>query len=107
MTRRGALPAFLALYAAMYAAFGVASPFWPQYFETRGLTPEQLGLLLAVGTATRLISGPLASRTADLLGVVGGMLGLCLVFSGASALGLIGAYGFELLLIVHMAQSAA
>ena len=63
-----ALPAFLALYAAMHAAFGVASPFWPRYFEARGLTPEELGLLFGLGTAMRLIAGPLANRIADLLG---------------------------------------
>jgi MFS transporter, PPP family, 3-phenylpropionic acid transporter len=67
MSRLGALPTFLALYAAMYAAFGVASPFWPRYFEARGLTPEELGVLFGLGTAMRLLAGPLANRIADLL----------------------------------------
>lgn len=43
----------------MYGAFGVASPFWPRFFETLGLGPEQIGLLLGFGTLAKLISGPL------------------------------------------------
>jgi len=56
----------IVLYALMYAAFGVSSPFMPAFFEGRGLGPEQLGILLATGTAIRLISGPLCGRVADL-----------------------------------------
>ena len=29
----GVLPAFIVLYATLYAAFGIASPFWPRFFE--------------------------------------------------------------------------
>jgi len=46
---------FVALYALMYGAFGVSSPFLPAFFEGRGLTPEQLGALFGAGTAIRLI----------------------------------------------------
>ena len=51
----------------MYAAFGVASPFMPAFFQARGLAPEHLGILFGSGTAIRLISGPLCGRLADLL----------------------------------------
>jgi len=44
---------FIALYALMYAAFGVSSPFMPAFFEARGLIPEQIGLLFAIGTTLR------------------------------------------------------
>jgi len=43
-----AFVAFVTLYGVMYAAFGVASPFWPMFFETRGLSPDQIGTLLAL-----------------------------------------------------------
>jgi len=56
---------FVALYALMYGAFGVSSPFLPAFFEGRGLTPEQLGALFGAGTAIRLISGPACGRLAD------------------------------------------
>src|ERR687887_2391914 len=42
-----ALPRFMLLYAAMYAAFGVASPFLPALVNARGLPAAQLGLVLA------------------------------------------------------------
>lgn len=51
--------ACIALYAALYTAFGVASPFWPKYFETRALIPEQIGLILASALLVRLVAGPL------------------------------------------------
>jgi MFS transporter, PPP family, 3-phenylpropionic acid transporter len=107
MSRLGALPTFLALYAAMYAAFGVASPFWPRYFEARGLTPEELGVLFGLGTAMRLLAGPLANRIADLLGALRAVLAICVALAVAVALGLIGAQGFWLLLVVHLMQAAA
>ena len=39
---RGDLLRFVVLYALMYGAFGVSSPFLPAFFERRGLTAEQL-----------------------------------------------------------------
>jgi MFS transporter, PPP family, 3-phenylpropionic acid transporter len=107
MSRVGPLPAFLGLYVAMYAAFGAASPFWPRYFEARGLTPEELGVLFGLGTAMRLIAGPLANRIADILGALRAILAVCIVTAVAAALGLIGAQGFWLLLVVILVQSAA
>ena len=41
-----ALYRFVALYALMYAAFGVSSPFLPAFFAARGLTPVQIGIAL-------------------------------------------------------------
>jgi PPP family 3-phenylpropionic acid transporter len=107
MTRLRTLPSFAILYAALYAAFGVASPFWPQYFETRGLTPEQLGALLGLGTAIRLIAGPIANRVADLLAALRSVLAICLALSVISALGLLRAEGFWLLLAIHLLQASA
>ena len=45
--RSTALPRFLLLYAAMYAAFGVASPFLPALVNARGVPAVQLGLVLS------------------------------------------------------------
>ena len=63
-TARVLLP-FLAVYVGAFAAFGVASPFLPSFLADRGLTSSQIGLLLATGTAIRLVSAPLAARVAD------------------------------------------
>jgi MFS transporter, PPP family, 3-phenylpropionic acid transporter len=59
-----ALHRFVILFALMYAAFGVSSPFVPAFLQGRGLTPNQLGVLLGAVTAVRLVSGPLLTRVA-------------------------------------------
>lgn len=105
--RLGALPAFIILFATMYAAFGVASPYWPRFFESRGLTPEQLGLLLAVGIMTRLIAGPLVGRIADLLGALRAVLATCAACAAAGALALLTTKEFGLLMVIHIGQAAA
>lgn len=96
----------LILYATMYGAFGVASPFWPRFFELRGLHAQELGLLLGLGTLIRLISGPLIGRLADTSGRLRTVLAACLAFAAAFALSLLLAESFWSLLIVHMAQAA-
>ena len=101
-----ALPAFIVLYGAMYAAFGVASPFWPLFFESRGVSPEQLGLLLAVGTLARLLAGPLFGRIADMVGLRAVLAG-CTALAVVAALGLLPAHGFLLLLAVSVCHGAA
>ncbi len=102
-----AFPRFVVIYALMYAAFGVASPFWPAFFESRGLAPEELGILFATGTAVRLLSGPAAGRIADRLQALRRMLACCLVVAAGVALGLARAQGFWLLLFVSMSHAAA
>lgn len=103
---RDPLPSFILLYVLMYGAFGVASPFWPRFFESRGLGPEELGLLLALGTAARLASGPIAGRVADRYGARRAILAICIVISGLFALGLLPAESFWLLLLVSLGQAA-
>ena len=78
----------IALYALMYAAFGVSSPFMPAFLAARGLGPEQLGLLFATGTAVRLISGPLCGRLADLTRARRGVLVICIALAALVAFGL-------------------
>src|SRR6186713_3206389 len=64
------LVSFTVLYGMMYSAFGVASPFWPMFFESRGLSSQQLGTLLALGTLARLVAGPVGGRIADAVGLL-------------------------------------
>ena len=85
---------FLALYALMYAAFGVSSPFMPALFERRGLGPEQLGMLFAAGTGIRLVSGPLCGRLADHMQALRAVLTVCTTLAALIAIGLLSAVGF-------------
>jgi MFS transporter, PPP family, 3-phenylpropionic acid transporter len=102
-----ALRSFILLYVLMYAAFGVASPFWPRFFETRGMTPEQIGLLLGLGTMVRLIAGPVAGRIADRLQQLRGVLAATAALAACLAFGLLWVAGFWIFLIVRLCQEAA
>jgi hypothetical protein len=58
--RRETFPAFVLLFASLYAGFGVMSPFLPTLLQARGLRPEDIGLALALNTIVRLVTGPVA-----------------------------------------------
>jgi MFS transporter, PPP family, 3-phenylpropionic acid transporter len=102
-----ALQRFLFLFALMYAAFGVSSPFMPAFFEHRGLVPGQLGTLFAAGTAIRLVSGPLGGRLADRTQALWAVLALCQLLAAVVALSLLPTFGFPLLLLISLVQAAA
>jgi MFS transporter, PPP family, 3-phenylpropionic acid transporter len=59
-----ALPGML-LYGALFAASGTESAFMPAFLHGRGLTLEQIGLVLAAGIMVRIVAGPAAGRLAD------------------------------------------
>jgi len=102
-----ALRSFILLYALMYAAFGVASPFWPRFFETRGMSSEQIGLLLGLGTIVRLIAGPVAARVADRWQQLRLVLAAAATLAACLALGLPWVAGFWILLVVRLCHEAA
>src|SRR5918994_716640 len=101
------LARFILLYAAMYAAFGVASPFLPAFVSGRGLPPEQLGLLLGAGTAVRLLTAPLAGRIGDLLQALRVVLVVCSGLAASVTLGYLAAHGLWSLLAVSLLHAAA
>ena len=102
-----ALTRFILLYAAMYAAFGVASPFLPAFLSARGLSPEQLGLALGAGTAVRLLTAPLAGRIGDLIQALRVVLVVCIALAASVTLGYLAAHGFWILLGVSLLHAAS
>jgi MFS transporter, PPP family, 3-phenylpropionic acid transporter len=98
--------AYILLYAALYAAFGVASPFWPRFFETRALGPQQIGFMLAAAMSMRLAAGPLVGMLADRAGSLRLALALCTALAAASAVALFWAHSFSLLLFTTVIQAA-
>jgi len=104
--RAAPLPRFIVLFSVLYLAFGVASPFLPAFLESRGLTPQQVGLVLALGTAIRLLSGPTAGRIADLLQALRTVLAVCTAVAAAVTYGFLPAQGFWILLIVSLLHAA-
>jgi PPP family 3-phenylpropionic acid transporter len=102
-----ALPKFIALYAAMYAAYGVVSPFLPAFVTERGLTPSELGFALALGSGIRLVSAPFAGRIGDLLQDLRAMLVVSIAAAALVTLGYLWAEGFWMLLAVMLLQAWA
>jgi PPP family 3-phenylpropionic acid transporter len=98
---------FAVLYALMYAAFGVSSPFMPAFFEGRGVAPEQLGIVFAASTAIRLVSGPLGGRLADLTQALRAVLVVCDLLAALAALGLLSAPSFTPLVLTSLLHAAA
>ena len=100
------LPRFLLVYSALFAAFGVASQFLPGLLIQDGLSPGILSLVLAGGTAIRLIAGPLGGRLADRTGRPSAVLP---AFGAASAV-IASAYavarGMSLLFLVSISHAA-
>jgi PPP family 3-phenylpropionic acid transporter len=104
--RSTALPRFMLLYAAMYAAFGAASPFLPAFVRARGLSAEQLGLVLGAGTAVRLLTAPLAGRTGDVLQRLRVVLVVCVALAASVTLGYLPAHGLWPLLALSLLHAA-
>nr|WP_321986712.1 MFS transporter [uncultured Lichenicoccus sp.] len=106
MSPRSILPRFLVLYAVLYAAFGVASPFLPGLLQQDGLAPGSIGLVLAGGTAIRLLAGPVGGRIADRTGQPAAILCGLTAIAAVLALGYGPARGLPLLLLVSVAHAA-
>ncbi len=100
------LPRFLGLYGALFAAFGVASPFLPGLLRQDGLGVGAIGVVLAAGTAIRLLAGPLGGRLADRVGRPSVVLAGFAAASALVATGYAPARGLPLLLLVGVAHAA-
>jgi len=94
------------LYAALYAGFGVQSPFLPALFRAHGLSAEEIGLVLGIATAIRLLSGFSANALADRLNASRLILAACAGSAAMAALLYLPAYGFWALLAAALLQAA-
>lgn len=103
---RGDLSSFILLYTTLYAGFGVVSPFLPTLLQSRGLQPDQIGLVLALSTGVRLVSGPLAGRIADLYSALRAVFACSAVAAALTAFGYLPAHAFWSLLAVSVIYAA-
>jgi MFS transporter, PPP family, 3-phenylpropionic acid transporter len=99
------LTRFVALYAILYASYGVASPFLPAVLQSRGLSAEQIGLVFAAGTAIKLVAAPLAGWIADRWAIRRRLVSICTVLAAFSGLLYATAYGAGAILITHILLS--
>ena len=100
------LPRFLALYAASFAAFGVASAFLPGLLQQDGLSLGAIGVVLAAGTTIRLLAGPFGGRVADRTGRPDRVLFGCTAAAALIALAYAPSRGLPLLFLVSVAHAA-
>ena len=98
---------FLILYGALYAGFGVQSPYLPTLLDSRNLAPEAIAVVLATGAAIRLAAGPAAGRLADRLDAPKTVLAVCSAAAALIALGYVSAHGLALLFVVGVLHSAS
>ncbi|WP_135467081.1 MFS transporter [Crenalkalicoccus roseus] len=105
--REAPLPRFLLVYVLLFAAYGIEGPFLPALLSERGISPEGIGLLLAAGTAARLVSAPIAASMADRLGVPRAVLAGAILAAGLIGCGFALAGSFVALLIVSVLVSMA
>src|SRR6185312_4651934 len=84
------IAAYIVIYVLLYAAFGVASPFWPKFFETRGSGAEP--------------TGPLVARLAAHLEKLRLALAIGAVLAAGAAAAFLTAEGFWLFLSIALVQ---
>lgn len=101
------LSRFLIAYGALYAAYGVQSPFLPSLLAERGLMPASIGLILAAGSAVKLLAGPAAGRIADRTAAPHIVLAACAALAALLAPLYLFAAGLVPLLLTVLLQMAA
>jgi len=105
--QHGALLRFVLLYAGLFSAFGLVSPFLPAFLASRGLPPEDLGLVLGAGTAVRLVFGPFAGRLADRFHAFRAELALFAALAAMAALSYFAVGAVWMVVLVSLFQAAA
>lgn len=95
------------IFATQFAAVGVILPFLPAVLAGHGLSAEEVAVVLAVGSAVRLVAGPLGGRIADALGHAPAVLSASAAIAALAAAGFLLPAGFVALLVVQAVHSAA
>jgi MFS transporter, PPP family, 3-phenylpropionic acid transporter len=60
--------AIATVFAALFFVMGLHLPYWPVWLAAHGLSPEQVGVLLALGPWMRVVVNPVVGRLADRTG---------------------------------------
>lgn len=76
------------IYAAYFAALGILVPFWPLYLEAQGYRPLEIGALMAIVPATKVLSPAFWGWVADRRGQLLPLIRWCSFLAWASLAGL-------------------
>ncbi len=102
-----AAPRFAILFATQFFAFGVILPFLPAVLTERGLSAAEVGAVLAIGSAVRLVAGPLGGRLADALRDPRHVLAAAALAAALAGCGFLLEAGFLTMALVVALHSAA
>ena len=100
-------PAYLGLFVLLFLGWGVLSPFLPAVLAAQGASAPEIGLLLGLGVAVRLVAMPIAGRLADRWQAPRQVLAGVLAGAALCALGYWLAIGFLPLLLVGVLHAIA
>jgi PPP family 3-phenylpropionic acid transporter len=102
-----ALSRYLLLFGLIFLGWGVLSPFLPAVLTLQGASATEVGLLLGMGTALRLVAMPLAGAVADRTGAPRQVLAVALLAAALAVLCYGQASGGAMLLVVGVAHALA
>ncbi len=90
-------------YAAAFAVIGASMPFWPLWLKSRGLTVEDIGLVVAIGITAKTLANPLIASAADRRGERKPIMAILILLTTVVFALFHWSYGFWAILAVTMA----
>jgi MFS transporter, PPP family, 3-phenylpropionic acid transporter len=87
-------------YAAYFLAIGVYMPYWPLWLDGKGLSPVEIGWVLAAAFWIKIAAQPTIARIADWRGRTRGLTTALMALSACGFVVLAGTEGFWAILIV-------
>ncbi len=55
-------------FGGMFLVIGIMMPFWPVWLSSKGLSPSEIGMVIAAGSIVRVFVSPVVARLCDRLG---------------------------------------
>ncbi|UFN50395.1 MFS transporter [Roseomonas sp. OT10] len=98
-------PRYALLLSTLFGGVGITMPFLPPYLAAKGLSPEAVGLVLFLGSATRLAVAPPLGALADRMPDPRGMLSLGALLGAGAALLWLPAQGLAALMALQILWS--
>ena len=91
-----------AYYGVTFFVIGIMLPFWPLWMQSRGLSPEDIGIVVGIGMLMKVAANPLIAGYADRTGTRRGPLILFSLLASIAFCAFWPANGFWPILAVTM-----
>ena len=92
-----------AYYGVIFFVIGIMLPFWPLWMQSRGLSPEDIGVVMGIGMLMKVAANPVIAGYADRTGTRRGPLIVLSVFATMAFSTFWPAHGFWPIMAVTMA----